>query len=139
MVMTDEQLSSLGINTIGDRLRLKAFCSPPASTSSKTPGVSNSERQLKIDKVNNILNQSKQSRRADVKSKSADCPPKVWQKETLKMEFGWKHLSNGKFKQKCSDHGAGKRQIHVARDAGYEDCLQIANILCLSLRAPGIR
>ena len=89
--MTDEQLSSLGVNTIEDRLRLKAFCSPPASTSSKTPGISNSERQLKIDKVNNILNQNKRSRRADVKNKSADRPPKVQQKETLKMEFGWKH------------------------------------------------
>ena len=128
-MMTDEQLSSLGVSTIGDRLRLKSFCSPLASTSSKKPGPYNSERQGKIDKVKEIIHQNKRSKSADVKDSTSGRPPKVRQKETLKFEFGWKHWSNGKFKQKRSDHGGGKRRIDVPRDSGYEDCLQIAKKL----------
>ena len=53
------------------------------------------------------------------------------QKETLKFEFGWKHWSNGKYKQKQSDHGSGKCRVDVARNAGYDDCLHIAKKLFL--------
>ena len=127
--MSDEQLSSLGEETIGDRLRLKAFCSPLPSSSTKAASLSpDLERQEKIDKVKNILNENKCSKRASTKDSRGGLS-KVRQKETLKFEFGWKHWSNGKYKQKWSDHGGGKRRVDVARDAGYDDCLQIAKKL----------
>lgn len=127
--MSDEQLSSLGVETIGDRLRLKAFCSPLPSSSTKAASLSHDlERQEKIDKVKNILNENECGKRASRKDSTGGLS-KVRQKETLKFEFGWKHWSNGKYKQKWSDHGGGKRGVDVARDAGYDDCLQIAKKL----------
>ena len=49
--MSDEQLSSMGVCTIGERLRLRAFCSPGASTS-KSSGLSKtSDRQEKVEKA----------------------------------------------------------------------------------------
>ena len=117
------------METIGDRLRLKAFCSPLPSSSPKAVGLSpDLERQEKIDKVKNILNENKCGKRASTKESRGGLS-KVRHKETLKFEFGWKHWSNGKYKQKRSDHGGGKRRVYVARDAGYDDCLQIAKKL----------
>ena len=100
LMMSDEQLSSLGVETIGDRLRLKAFCSPLPSSSTKAASLSpDLERQEKIDKVKNILNENKCGKRASTKDSRGGLS-KVRQKETLKFEFGWKHWSNGKYKQK---------------------------------------
>ena len=49
--MSDEQLPSMGVCTIGVRLRLKAFCSPVASAS-KSRGLSKTaEIQEKVEKV----------------------------------------------------------------------------------------
>lgn len=52
-------------------------------------------------------------------------PKLVRQKDNLKFEFGWKHWSDGKYKLKQIDHGSGTHSVDIARDAGYEDCLQI--------------
>ena len=54
---------------------------------------------------------------------------KAHKKETLKLDFGWKHWSNGKYKQKRSDHRGGKHRIDVCMDACYDKCLQIAKKL----------
>ena len=137
LLMTDEQLSSLGISTIGDCLRLKVFCSGPASTSttniqnppSRKTGITESERQAKIERVKEILNQKKRVKRDNVQGTSAVCTQKGRQKETLKIDFGWKHWLNGKYKQKRSDAGGGKRRIDVHRSAGYDDCLKITKKL----------
>ena len=118
LMMSDEQLSCLGVETIGDRLRLKAFCSPLPSSSTKAAGLSpDLDRQEKIDKVKSILNENKRGKRASTKE-SRGGPSKVRQKETLKFEFGWKDCSNGKYKQKRSDHGGGKRRIDVLERQG---------------------
>ena len=91
LMMSDEQLSSLGEETIGDRLRLKAFCSPLPSSSTKAASLSpDLERQEKIDKVKNILNENKCGKRASTKDSRGGLS-KVRQKETLKFEFSWKH------------------------------------------------
>ena len=129
LMMSDKQLSCMGMATIGDRLRLKAFCSLLPSSSTKAAGLSpDLERQEKIDKVKSILNENKRGKRASTKE-SRGGPSKVRQKETLKFEFGWKHWSNGKYKQKRSYHGGGKRRIDVAREAGNDECLQMAKKL----------
>lgn len=62
-MMSDEQLSTIGVCTIGDRLRLKAFCSPVASAS-KSRGLSKaSEIQEKVEKVKEILNRNKRGKK----------------------------------------------------------------------------
>ena len=95
LMMSDEQLSCLGVETIGE-----TFCSPLPSSSTKAAGRSpDLERQEKIDKVKSILNENKRSKRASTKE-SRGGPSKVRQKEKLKFEFSWKHWSNGKYKQK---------------------------------------
>jgi len=125
--MSDEQLASMCVNTIGDRLRLKAFCSSGASTS-RGPD-SSADKQAKIDRVKALLQQNKQGKKSNAKKDSSNSAAKARKKETLKLDFGWKHWSNGKYKQKRSDRGGGKRRINVCRDAGYEECLQIAKKL----------
>ncbi|XP_020620757.1 uncharacterized protein LOC110058449 [Orbicella faveolata] len=125
--MSDEQLASLGVNTIGDRLRLKAFCSSGASTS-RGPD-SSADKQAKIDRVKALLQENKRGKKANAKNDSTNYAAKARKKETLKLEFGWKHWSNGKYKQKRSDRGGGKHRMNVCRDAGYEECLQIAKKL----------
>ena len=47
----------------------------------------------------------------------------------LKFEFGWKHWVDGKYKQKRSDKGGGKRRISISRAAAYDECLEIAKKL----------
>ena len=77
-MMSDEQLSSLGVETIGDRLRLKAFCSSLPSSSTKAAGLSPDLEQEKIDKVKSILNENKRGKRASTKE-SRGGPSKVRQ------------------------------------------------------------
>lgn len=125
-MMTDDQLSSMGVCTIGERLRLKAFCSPEATTSASQPKTrwKSSEREEKIEKIKEILNSNKRAKRGnDVSSR---CPAKAREKETLKFDFGWKHWVDGKYKLRRADRGGGKRRAEVARHAGYDECLQIA-------------
>ena len=127
--MSDEQLSSMGVCTIGERLRLRAFCSPGASTS-KSLGLSKtSDRQEKVEKVQEILNRNKRGKRSSDSVSSTGCPSKVRQKVTLKFDFGWKHYVDGKYKLKRSDRGGGKRRIDVSKTASYDECLQIAKKL----------
>ena len=127
LLMSDEQLASMGVSTIGDRLRLKAFCSSGASTS-RGPD-SSADKQAKIDRVKALLQQSKRDKKSNANSDSSSSASKARKKETLKLDFGWKHWSNGKYKQKRSDRGGGKRRIDVSRDAGYDECLRIAKKL----------
>ena len=129
-MMSDEQLSFMGVCTIGDRLRMKAVCSPVASAS-KSRGLSkSSEIQERVEKVKEILNRNKRGKRGGTdKDGSTGCPPKVRQKETLKFEFGWKHWVDGNYKQKRIDKGGGKRRISISRAATYDECLEIAKKL----------
>lgn len=89
LLMSDEQLASLGVNTIGDRLRLKAFCSSGASTS-RGPD-SSADKQAKIDRVKALLQENKRGKKANAKNDSTNYAAKARKKETLKLEFGWKH------------------------------------------------
>ena len=89
LLMSDEQLASMGVSTIGDRLRLKAFCSPGASTS-RGPD-SSADKQAKIDRVKALLQQSKRDKKSNANSDSSSSASKARKKETLKLDFGWKH------------------------------------------------
>ena len=76
-----------------------------------------------------LLQQNKRGKNANAKNDSSNSAAKSRKKETLKLDFGWKHWTNGKYKQILSDRGGGKRHIDVCRDVGYEECLEIAKKL----------
>ena len=76
-----------------------------------------------------LLQQNKRGKNANAKNDSSNSAAKSRKKEILKLDFGWKHWTNGKYKQIRSDRGGGKRRIDVCRDAGYEECLEIAKKL----------
>ena len=68
LMLSNKQLSSLGVETISDRPRLKVFCSPLPSSSTKAAGLSpDLEWKEKLEKVKNILNENKCDKRASTK------------------------------------------------------------------------
>ena len=76
-MMSDEQLSSMGVCTIGDRLRLKAFCSPVPSASKSRDLSKSSEIQEKVVKVKKIRNRNKRGKRGSTdEDGSTGCPLK---------------------------------------------------------------
>ena len=81
LLMSDEQLASMGVNTIGDRLRLKAFCSSRAATSRGHD--SSADKQAKIDRVKALLQQNKRGKNANAKNDSSNSAAKSRKKETF--------------------------------------------------------
>ena len=49
--------------------------------------------------------------------------------QQLRFEFGWKHWSDRRFKQKKVNHGGQSRVLDVPRFATLEDCLEIVKSL----------
>lgn len=47
-------------------------------------------------------------------------------KPTLKVEFGWKHFTGGKFIQVKKGKGGGTRSLDINRAAQYDECLSKA-------------
>ena len=50
-------------------------------------------------------------------------------RQQLRFEFGWKHWSDRRFKQKKVNHGGQSRVLDVPRFATLEDCLEIVKSL----------
>ena len=51
------------------------------------------------------------------------------ERQQLRFEFGWKHWSDRRFKQKKVNHGGQSRVLDVPRFATLQDCLEIVKSL----------
>lgn len=114
--MSDKELNDLGVKTMGDRVKLRAFCQG-ATNVSKGDNRSHMKRQL-----SEILQRSKSRRlsqttvKTSVKKKPA--PPAGPKKPTLKFEVRWKHyVKGGGYKSRRSEQGGGVRTLDIPRHA----------------------
>ena len=101
-------------------MRLRDYCSKR-----KKVGSDENERKEKLEKLRVLIGASAQSKskRQTVKDTAAT------KRQQLRFEFGWKHWSDGRFKQKKVNHGGGSRVWDVPRFATLDDCLEIAKSL----------
>ena len=111
--MNESHFKDLGLNAMGDRLALIAFCT-------QSPNLDD-----KIERLKEALN-SRGKRSGDQSAATVNgtvCRSKRVSKSTLKVEFGWKHLINGKYVQVKKGKGGGNRTVGMPRHAKYEECL----------------
>lgn len=87
--MNESHFKELGLNAMGDQLALIAF-------RTQSPNLDD-----KIERLKEALN-SRGKRSGDQSRTTVDgtvCRSKRASKSILKLEFGWKHLINGKYVQ----------------------------------------
>lgn len=105
---------------MGDRLALQAFCAPNQSKS----------LEEKVERLREALS-SKGKRPGDQERSTSEHAPrqKKSPKETLKIEFGWRHHSGGKYVPIRKNKGGGNRSVELMRNAQYDECLKKAQEL----------
>ena len=134
--MGESGLIELGLVAKGDRLKLEAFCKASAMST---------DREEKISKIKEILEQGKKGKKRDAPQTSGDAgtckkasqstgcgatKKKSAKSATLKFEFGWKHWRVGRgFVQQKKNVGSGTRTFQVPREATLDDCQTIAQNL----------
>ncbi|XP_078382656.1 uncharacterized protein LOC144665305 isoform X2 [Oculina patagonica] len=118
--MSKSHFETLGLRAMGDRLALQAFCAPIQSTSFDE----------KIERLREALG-SKGKRPGDPERTTSEHAPRLKKapKETLKIEFGWKHHLGGKYVQIRKNKGGGNRTVELMRNAQYDECLKKAQEL----------
>ena len=117
--MTDRHFDQLGLVRMGDRFALRAFCALK-----KDDNFDDKVGRLKEALNGRGKRQGDQSVAVGVTGKS-----KRSLKPTLKVEFGWKHFSSGKYMQVKNSKGGVTRSVDMNRNAHYDVCLQKAQEL----------
>lgn len=112
--MTDHHFDQMGLMTLGDRLALRAFCAPKKD-----------DLDEKVERLKEALNSrgKRQGEPGGAERKKKSLKP------TLKVEFGWKHFTGGKFIQVKKGKGGGTRSVDINRAAQYDECLSKAQNL----------
>lgn len=118
--MSESHFETLGLRAMGDRLALQAFCAPIQSTSFDE----------KVERLREALS-SKGKRPGDLERTTSEHAPRLKKapKETLKIEFAWKHHLGGKYVQIRKNKGGGNRTVDLMRNAQYDECLKKAQEL----------
>ena len=120
VMLTDTQLKELGLTASGHRMKLRDYCAKR-----KNVGSDENERKEKLKKLQALIGGSSR-----LKSKRQTVKDMVTTKrQQLRFEFGWKHWSDRRFKQKKVNHGGQSRVLDVPRFATLEDCLEIVKSL----------
>ena len=122
--MSDNQLEEIGITTMGDRLRIRAFCQRKANKAGEQK-----KRQEVIEKMTALLDHQKPKKRS--RGRDTLGQKEKHTKTVLKFEFGWKHWCSlaGIFKQKKKNSGGGTRVLDVPKQALASECLDMAKEL----------
>ena len=109
--MTDHHFDQMGLMTLGDRLALRAFGAPTRD-----------DLDEKVERLKEALNSrgKRQGEPSGAERKKKSLKP------TLKVEFGWKHFTGGKFIQVKKGKGGGTRSLDINRAAQYDECLSKA-------------
>ena len=120
VMWTDTPLKELGLTSLGHRMNLTDYCAKR-----KNVGSDENERKEKLKKLQALIGGSSR-----LKSKRQTVKDMVTTKrQQLRFEFGWKHWSDRRFKQKKVNHGGQSRVLDVPRFATLEDCLEIVKSL----------
>ena len=98
---------------MGDRLALRAFCAPKKDDNFDD----------KVEHLKEAMN-GRGKRQGDQNAAVGGAGgSKRTQKPTLRVEFGWKHCTSGKFIQVRKGKGGGTRSVDVIRAVQYDACL----------------
>ena len=120
VMLTNTQMKELGLTALGHRMKLRDNCKKW-----KNVGSDKNERKEKLKKSRPLIGGS-----SGLKSKRQTVKDMVTTKrQQLRFEFGWKHWSDRRFKQKKVNHGGQSRVLDVPRFATLEDCLEIVKSL----------
>lgn len=111
--MTDRHFDQLGLIRMGDRLALRAFCTPKKDDNFDD----------KVERLKEALNGRGKRQGDHSVAGSVTGRNKRSLKPTLKVEFGWKHFISGKYMQVKKSKGGGTRSVDMNRNADYDVCL----------------
>lgn len=112
--MTDCHFDKLGFVRMGDRLALRAFCAPKKDDNFDD----------KVERLNERLNGRGKQQGDQTEAVGGAGRNKRSLKSTLKVEFGQKHFSSGKYMQVKKSKGGGTRSVYMNGTAQYDECIQ---------------
>ena len=114
--MTEAHFETPGLHAMGDRLALINFCQLPENLG---------------DQVVRLREELNKRGKRDVGGLPTSGHPMLKRpaKESLKLEFGWKHQVKGTLLHIRKNKGGGNRTAHLLRSCQYKDCLKKAQEL----------
>ena len=121
-MMSDKDLDVMGIKTIGDRVKLRAFCKGEENVSKEDKRADLKRKLAEILQTSESGRLSQAPAKKTVKPKAK--PSTGTKKPTLRFEARWKHFVKGfGYKPKKSEQGGGVRTLDFPRYARANECL----------------
>ena len=112
VMLTDTQFKELGLTALGDHMKLRDLCGKRKNARSDK---NERKEKLKTLRALNGVSSRLKSKRQSVKDMVTT------KRQQLRFEFGWKHWSDRRLKQKKVNHGGQSRVLDVPRFATLED------------------
>ena len=121
-MMSDKDLDAMPIKTIGDRVKLRAFCKREENVSKEDKRVDLKRKLLEMLQTSRSRRLSQATAKKTVKPKAK--PSTATKKPTLRFEIRWKHFVKGfGYKLKKSEQGGGVRTVDFPRYTTANECL----------------